>query len=112
MRRYPANLRTYGAQADDSAMTAAFATEAEAAVISAKVLHEDEWPPCEGKCHNGACALRWDHPACCTVPARRTPYYGRSLKRSDEERAFIEEGTQADVSGGAYHDEGRLYCWK
>jgi hypothetical protein len=92
-------------------VTAALTTEADAAAISAKVLHEDEWPPCEGKCHNGACALRWDHPACCTVPARHAPYYGRSLKSSDEERAPNEEGTKANVAGGAYYDEGRLYCW-
>jgi hypothetical protein len=65
------------------------------------------WSECEGKCFSGMCALRFDHPACCTVPhgSRKHRHYESA---SDAELAA---SGPADLAMGRWEDDG-LYCWK
>lgn len=81
------------------------------------------WPQCEGKCINGLCALRWDHPACCAVRGTGDDYYGGHYS-SDTESQLATGDTTAlpataavPVWGGKWQygagDHGSdLYCWK
>lgn len=62
-----------------------------------------DWPWCEGKCIDGRCALRWDHPACCYAS------HGHHHDGSIEEAKPGTEYAQADNFGHwVNHD---LYCW-
>jgi hypothetical protein len=77
-----------------------------AAWLTGQPAYDSEWPECEGKCINGACALRADHPACCFVRPRGS--YGGSRGRP-----YAAEGEQ-DVSARSmgYWKSRDWYCWK
>jgi hypothetical protein len=64
------------------------------------------WPECEGKCINGQCALRMDHPTCCTAPHSKGTY-GHYNAAADA----APDAAVTHVSGGRWEDDG-LYCWK
>ena len=87
-------------------MTGFFATQTEAATIMATSYLEGGWPSCEGRCHKGVCALRWDHPACCELPERDT-----CRVRSLGDEAPVNTRKQATADNGAHYDHGHLYCW-
>jgi len=82
--RYPrGSYHPYGASSVDSsklqrlqvtpeqlAPVHAASTKSALADASYYRTHSDyKWPVCKGHCESGACALKWDHPACCSVPS-------------------------------------------
>jgi len=82
------------------------ATEA-AAWVSGKPSYETEWPECAGRCYDGVCALRYDHPACCFVPrdgqsARHGHHdHGRDRRddNDDDDNVQSYSDMKADTSG-------------
>jgi hypothetical protein len=88
------------------ATTATEVTASLAATSSTSDREGSRWPACEGKCIDGMCALRWDHPTCCQVP--RPGLYQSSAKVSGS-------GLQAVHPAGAGEwdrYEPSLYCWR
>jgi hypothetical protein len=70
-RRRPSLPRPEGYAASEDAGRARVQVSAEeaAARLTAAPAHDNsDWPQCAGKCYEGMCALRSDHPACCFVP--------------------------------------------
>lgn len=67
-----------------------------------------EWPSCKGFCHNGMCALKWDHPACCSV--HRAHY--DSVDGQEGADAAADTASQDADALSSGHWEGRdWYCW-
>lgn len=77
-----------------------------AAWLTGQPAYYTEWPECEGKCINGGCALRADHPACCFVCPRDS--YGGS--RARPYAAGGEQGVPVGSMG--YWRSQDWYCWK
>jgi hypothetical protein len=77
-----------------------------AAWLTGEPAYDTEWPECEGVCIDGACALRWQHPACCYVRPREDYGYG-----ADGGRPYTsEEGNNASVSSFGYWRSRDWYC--
>lgn len=115
LRRYtrgsnPSVVYPYSAEK----MTGFFATETEAAALKATLAsyHDDdehEWPMCEGVCQKGVCALSWDTPSCCKVPAREWRHDSREAYGRE---AYVTGDDVATTQNGESYGHGRLYCWK
>jgi len=94
--RYPKNSHPYGLYSvDESVLERYIPTKDEVSAIMATPAYERGWPTCEGKCYQGNCALRWDHPTCCAV------------SRGDGKGAYSQSAATTQ-----YRDDGDLLCWK
>jgi hypothetical protein len=62
------------------------------------------WPTCEGKCIDGMCALRQDHPTCCEVPRP-------GLYPSHKHGNLLAEQAVHTAGGWDAYDSS-LYCWR
>jgi len=80
-----------------------------AAWITGVPAYDTDWPECEGKCIEGHCGLRWDHPACCFVHP-----HGRHGYRDDDARPY-RDAAAADKEFAAgsfgYWRSRDWYCW-
>jgi hypothetical protein len=91
----------------DSKVMAVSAHDA-AAWLTGQPAYDTEWPECEGVCIDGACALRWSHPACCFVHPRDSYGYREHHGRPYESN----EGKDATVRNFGYWRSRNWYCWK
>jgi len=67
-----------------------------------------EWPICMGFCYHGMCALKWDHPACCSV--HRSHY--AAVDSQDEGVDVAANPFTQDAALNREHWEGQdWFCW-
>lgn len=81
-----------------------------AAWVSGVPAYDTEWPECEGKCMEGRCALRWDHPACCLVHPHGSRGYDGGHVRPYENAAAADQ--EVSPSSFGYWRSRDWYCWK
>jgi len=75
--------------------------------LSSVPSYVKEWPSCKGSCLKGVCALKWDHPACCSV---HRAHYDSVDGQVGANAAADSAAQDAALSSG--HLEGRdWYCW-
>jgi hypothetical protein len=64
------------------------------------------WGPCMGKCIDGGCALKHDHPTCCVAQKAGNAASSAAVAVSDETAS-----TTSSTSKGRWYGYD-LYCWK
>ena len=65
-----------------------------AAWLTGQPAYDTEWPECQGRCIDGHCALRWDHPACCFVRPHDDYYYAHDGYQG---RPYADKGAEQEV---------------
>lgn len=76
-----------------------------AAWLTGQPEYNMRWPPCEGTCINGACGLRWDHPACCFVVPEDKCGNDGAAQQDGQASASIA------TTMGYWHSHD-FYCWR
>jgi hypothetical protein len=84
------------------------AEEAAARLTAAPAHDNSDWPQCAGKCHEGMCALRSDHPACCYVPKSQSYHLTTGRPYSVDDSAE----SAADVQSSGHWKSRDWFCWK
>lgn len=110
--RRPRTMRPLASLAADQAVsgTARVPAETAAAWLSGQPEYGMHWPPCEGTCRAGYCALSWDHPACCYVrPQERDEYEYKYATYQADQSSSTDAGTASSM--GYWHSRS-FYCWK
>lgn len=70
------------------------------------------WPECPGQCIKGACALRWDHPACCYVRQHQRRHDDEHDRRDFSLSPYdaLEVSNTTEVALSWWVSRG-WYCW-
>ena len=103
--RYPRAPSTAGDTIKEGSQRRFKATPAQASRIigpAAAIYDKDGWPMCKGKCDDGKCGLKREHPKCCIVPSKdANPVYKDAYERSSRHGST----TQSSWYGHEFH------CW-
>lgn len=81
------------------------------ATSSTDYYRNEDWPTCMGHCSNGLCALKWDHPVCCSVsPLAENP---AESDRGKSGCTYSDPSDAAEVQGKRYAGWAApdIFCW-